>query len=1092
MSAISQAETLHRPGGTRRLVLATLIPLAAFGLQSVFWEAIQPYVWFLFYPAVFFSSWVGGLRGGLVATFLSTGLVWYFFIPPQFSFAVQRPMAFLSIATFTGMGFLFSLLHGRLRAANQQAVDSLAAARLAEDELEAQVLKRTADFRQANAALLESRAKLESALASMTDAVFISDKQGRFIEFNEAFATFHKFKNKQECAKTLAEYPAFLDVLLPGGELAPLEEWAVSRALRGETATNAEYTLRRKDTGETWVGSYSFGPIRDQAGAIVGSVVAGRDITESKRAEMALRDSEARRNLALDAARAGSWEWEIETGRNTWSEELWKLYGLVPHACEPSYEAWRQTVHPHDREAAERALQEIVRQEGEINLEWRVLDPGNGERWLMSRGRPLRDAAGRVTRYLGVVMDITERKRAEVETRRLSDIVQQEKDRLSSLVNSISDEVWFADTDNRFVLANPSALREFGLEGAAGIDVEQLAASLEVLRPDGTPRPVEEAPPLRALKGEIVRDLEEMIRGRASGELRYRLVSASPVRDTRGAIIGSVSVVHDITKRKRAEEALRKQNRFTQTILDHAPIGFAVNSISDGAFQYVNAHFEEVYGVPRGALRSVENFFELVYPDPVYREELRARIMADLASGDPTRMCWEDVPFTTRTGESKVVTAVNIPFPDQNLMVSTVMDVTHRKRAEAALRESEARLRALGDNLPSSYVYQYIHEVDGSPRFLYLSAGVEKLHGVKVSNVLRDADVLHRQIAPEQFPAMAAMEAASRQTLTDFEMELRMSGSDGQWRWLHLRSRPRLQPDGQILWEGVATDITARKEAEETIHQLNVELDQRVIERTAQLEAANKELEAFSYSVSHDLRAPLRHVHGYAEMLAEEVGDQLSEKSRRYLKTIIDASNEMSVLIDNLLAFSRMGRIEMREVSLELDWLVQEALRGLESATSGRNIVWKIPALPAVKGDPAMLKQVFANLLGNAVKYTRPRDPAVIEVGVMECESNGVLGTAQDAAALSSQNSNTPKLQDSIVFFVRDNGVGFDPQYAHKLFGVFQRLHRADQFEGTGIGLANVRRIIARHGGRTWAEGKMNEGAAFYFTLKPSAADLVK
>jgi len=198
-------------------------------------------------------------------------------------------------------------------------------------------------------------------------------------------------------------------------------------------------------------------------------------------------------------------------------------------------------------------------------------------------------------------------------------------------------------------------------------------------------------------------------------------------------------------------------------------------------------------------------------------------------------------------------------------------------------------------------------------------------------------------------------------------------------------------------------------------------------------------------------------------MLSQEAGDQLSEQGRRYLKTITDASQEMGELIDDLLAFSRMGRIEMRAVSVELDTLVREALRGLESATSGRNIVWKIPALPAVQGDPAMLRQVFANLLGNAVKYTRPRDPAQIEVGCAGEEAG------------------------RIILFVRDNGVGFDPQYAHKLFGVFQRLHRADQFEGTGIGLANVRRIIARHGGRTWAEGKVDEGATFYFTLKPSA-----
>lgn len=233
----------------------------------------------------------------------------------------------------------------------------------------------------------------------------------------------------------------------------------------------------------------------------------------------------------------------------------------------------------------------------------------------------------------------------------------------------------------------------------------------------------------------------------------------------------------------------------------------------------------------------------------------------------------------------------------------------------------------------------------------------------------------------------------------------------------------------------------------------------------ARLDAANKELESFSYSVSHDLRAPLRHIEGYVAMLGEDARDELSSEAQRYLQVIGDATHQMGELIDDLLAFSRMGRAEMREGRVELDALVQETIGGLEMAVRERDIAWTIPRLPAVVGDRAMLKQVLANLLGNAVKYTRPRNPARIEIGCSG-EEDG-----------------------QVTVFVRDNGVGFDMQYVDKLFGVFQRLHRADEFEGTGVGLANVRRIIARHGGRVWAQAAPDQGATFYFTLKPFSTD---
>jgi len=249
-------------------------------------------------------------------------------------------------------------------------------------------------------------------------------------------------------------------------------------------------------------------------------------------------------------------------------------------------------------------------------------------------------------------------------------------------------------------------------------------------------------------------------------------------------------------------------------------------------------------------------------------------------------------------------------------------------------------------------------------------------------------------------------------------------------------------------------EITEHKLAEEEILRLNEELKYHVV----QLEESNRELDAFSYSVSHDLRSPLRHMAGFMELLQKRSWPQLDETNRHYMTIISESSKRMGMLIDDLLAFSRIGRSEMRTVAIRVKKLVQEAIGELQEETKERDIAWKIGELPEIHGDPSLLRLVLVNLISNALKFTRTRPRAEIEIGCTEEE-------------------------DEFFFFVRDNGVGFDMNFAEKLFGVFQRLHHRDEFEGTGIGLANVRRIVSRHGGRAWAVGSLDQGATFYFSL---------
>jgi PAS domain S-box-containing protein len=385
------------------------------------------------------------------------------------------------------------------------------------------------------------------------------------------------------------------------------------------------------------------------------------------------------------------------------------------------------------------------------------------------------------------------------------------------------------------------------------------------------------------------------------------------------------------------------------------------------------------------------------------------------------------------------------------LAIVTLVDITERKLAEANLWGSEERYRSLFESNPN-------------PMWVY---DAETLSFLAVNA----AAIRHYGFTEREFMAMTLKDIRPADDLPALMDNLSQAGEglDETTQWRHRKKDGGLIDveitSHELIWLGrgaslvLINDITARKRAEEQLHQLNIELEERVLQRTAELESANKELEAFSYSVSHDLRSPLRTVDGFSQAVLEDYGPQIPVEGRRYLQTIRDGAQRMGVLIDDLLTFSRLSRLPLHKQNVDLARMARDTFAELDSEKGERKIELKIGELPEVHGDPALLKQVWVNLLSNALKYTRKRETAIIEVG--------------------SKSDN-----GSAICFVSDNGTGFDMQYARKLFGVFQRLHRADEFEGTGVGLAIVQRVINRHGGRVWAEAAEGKGATFYFTLE--------
>jgi len=635
--------------------------------------------------------------------------------------------------------------------------------------------------------------------------------------------------------------------------------------------------------------------------------------------------------------------------------------------------------------------------------------------------------------------DITERRRAV-------EALKESEQRFRTLANSISQLAWIANADGFITWYNQ---RWYDYTGTTPEQMEGWGWQ-SVHDPQVLPEVI--AQWSAAIAAGQVFEMDFPLRG-ADGQFRRFLTRALPLKDAEGKVVQWFGTNTDVDELKRVEESLRDSEARFRALFEQSPVGIAQGSVADIGFSSVNQRYCDILGYPQDELVKL-NFKRFTHPDD---------LPADLANME--RMIAGEIRhytmqkrFLRKDGEivwaSLTVVPLWAPGEAPDFYMAVVEDITERKHAEEALRESRALYRSLVEQMPAG-----VFRKDAAGRYVFVNASLcqmkamtaEQFLGNTASELgLTDAGLVANGVAHH---------TQIMQTGRLIDVEERQIHPDGREFFFRAVKTPVFASGGEIIGsQGILFDVTAQKLAEGEIRRLNAELEQRVIERTAQLQAANKELEAFSYSVSHDLRAPLRAVNGFAGIVLEDFGPQLPEAARRHLERIRNGGQRMGELIDDLLAFSRLSRQLLNRQNVDLSKLVQNALDELKPQREGRELEVRIGNLPPCHADPALLKQVWINLLSNAIKYSRGRQPAVVEAGQVR------------------QNEET-------VYFVRDNGTGFDMQYAHKLFGVFQRLHRADEFEGTGVGLAIVQRIVHRHGGRVWAEAAVDRGATFYFTL---------
>jgi PAS domain S-box-containing protein len=794
-----------------------------------------------------------------------------------------------------------------------------------------------------------------------------------------------------------------------------------------ENTIYLESWQRRKDGQKRLLGWWCR-VLKDEKGNVRGALSSAYDITENRQAEEEVARTARDWQSTFDATSDAIWVLDRDQRVLRSNSATGRIFGR-PMETFIGMHCW-EIVHGTNQPIPEcpilRAKHSLRRETMELQI---------SDAWFEVAVDPILSADGQYNGAVHIVSDITERKLAQ-------EAVRNSEEKFRNLFDNALEGVYQSTPEGRLISANMAFARLYGYDSPEEMinTVTDIASQMYA-----NPADREIAVGIFRETGQI-EDFECRMR-RKDGSIFWARYDGRFTKTQDGKPCFQGFII-DITDRKFAEETLLLSEEKFAKAFQSSPDAFLLTSVPDGRITEVNAGAILLSGYSMEEMLGRTTTELGLWADPAARDAYMAEI---LRAGRATNF---ETGFRVKSGAiiTGLISGGIIQLRDGKCFLSVIRDISDRKRVEEELRESENRYKSLVGNVPD-----IIFTIDLEGKITFVSQRIKELLGYESAETI-NMNVLN--LIPEK-DRQRAMESLQKgmvgEKITHFQIPMIKKSGE---RLIFECSFSRIYKDGALIGaQGTAVDITDRKRAEEEIQRLNEELEQRVIDRTARLEAVNKELEAFSYSVSHDLRAPLRSIDGFSQALLEEYPDKpLDDTGKIYLERVRKATQKMGFLIDDMLKLSRVTRTEFNIEAVDLSGMVRAIVETHQKNNPERVVDVSVQDGIIVQGDPYMMKIVLENLMDNAWKFTGKEAHSRIEFGT----------TARDGKT---------------VCFVRDNGAGFDMAYVNKLFGAFQRLHTTHDFPGTGIGLSTVLRIIHRHGGHVWAEGEIGKGATFYFTI---------